>query len=131
MAVFVAFVALGMCAGAKASEPAAVFTERQASAGRAAFGERCASCHMPDLSGSNDVPPLAGKIFVGAWRTRTTKELIDYMSAAMPPGGPALPLETYVSIGAFVLKSNGAAAGAHALTASTVAAIGDLIAAGG
>ena len=39
------------------------FTAAQAAAGRAAYQERCASCHLPDLRGSNEAPPLAGAQF--------------------------------------------------------------------
>ena len=64
----------------------AVFTRVQADDGRALYRQRCSSCHMPDLSGSNDAPPLAGALFLSSWGARTTTDLIGYMSAAMPPG---------------------------------------------
>jgi hypothetical protein len=65
---------------------------------------------------------------MGTWAARTTKELLDYMSGAMPPGGPSLPAETYASIAAYILQSNGAVAGPEALSASTAARIGSLTA---
>jgi cytochrome c553 len=108
-----------------------VFTAEQASAGRSAYAASCASCHMPDLSGSNDVPPLAGQVFMSTWRTRSTKDLLDYMSASMPPGLSSLSTETYASIAAFILESNGASAGAQPLSATTDVAIASLIAARG
>src|SRR4051812_12311813 len=67
------------------SEP--VFTSDQAATGKVAFSKHCASCHMPDLSGDNDVPQLAGANFMNTWRRRSTRDLLDYMSTAMPPGG--------------------------------------------
>ena len=82
---------------------------------------------MPDLSGNNEVPQLAGVSFRTAWNDRTTKDLLDYMSANMPPSGSTLTADTYVSIAAFVLESNGAVAGETKLTASTAVAIGSLI----
>jgi len=106
---------------------ASVFTAEQAVAGKAEFLKTCAACHMPDLSGNNEVPQLAGVSFRSAWSGRTTKDLLDYMSANMPPGGSSLTAETYVSIAAFVLESNGAVAGEGKLTVSTAMAIGSLI----
>jgi mono/diheme cytochrome c family protein len=120
-------VASGTGLAGSAQVPAApVFTAQQASGGKAAFQKICATCHMPDLSGNNEIPPLAGVTFMGTWDARTTKELLDYMSGAMPPGGPSLPAETYASIAAYILQSNGAVAGPDALNASTAVRIGDL-----
>ena len=107
---------------------AAVFTAQQAAAGKVAYAKNCASCHMPDLSGNNEIPPLAGEAFKGTWGTRSTEDLFDYMSAAMPYGGPSLTTETYTLIAAYILQSNGAAAGTEALSASTVARIDSLTA---
>lgn len=111
-----------LCARQQA-QAASVFTAEQATAGKAAYAKNCASCHLPDLSGDNEIPPLAGKAFIGTWGARSTKDLFDYMSAAMPYGGPSLSTETYTSIAAYILESNGAAAGTEALTPSTVAPI--------
>jgi mono/diheme cytochrome c family protein len=97
----------------------AVFTAQQATEGKSAFAKTCASCHMPDLSGNNEVPPLSGPVFIGTWRDRTTKDLFEYMSTSMPPGGPALDTAAYLSIAAYILQANGGAAGGDAFTAST------------
>lgn len=107
--------------------PAPVFTIGQAAAGKTAYAKACASCHLPDLSGNNDVPPLAGTAFMSSWGTRTTKELFDYMSATMPPGGASLTADAYLSITAYVLQSNGAPAGSEAYTASTAVPIASLL----
>jgi mono/diheme cytochrome c family protein len=105
---------------------APVFTAEQATTGKAAYAKSCASCHLPDLSGNAEIPALAGKPFKEAWGARTTKELLDYMSAAMPYGGPSLPADTYLSILAYILQSNGAATGAQPLSASTTVRIDTL-----
>ena len=104
-----------------------VFTEQQADAGRSAYAKNCASCHMPDLSGNAEIPPLAGATFTGTWRTKTTKDLRDYMSAAMPYGAPSLEPDEYTLITAYILQSNGAVAGGEKFTASTAVQIGDVI----
>src|SRR5262245_19326256 len=102
------------------------FTAAQATAGRIAYQANCASCHLADLAGRGEAPPLAGPSFVNAWRTRTTKDLIEYMQATMPPNAATLPPEQYLAIASFILQSNGASAGAQPLTASTAVAIGSV-----
>ncbi len=109
---------------------AAVFTQRQADDGKAAYAARCASCHMPDLSGNNDVPALADANFLGTWGSRSTKELYDYTVGTMPPGGPPLSPEAGAAIVAHILRVNGAPSGEHALDASTAALIAHVTATG-
>src|SRR5689334_12964620 len=74
-----------LLSGQQASTP--VFTTPQAAAGRTAYMANCSSCHLPDLGGRNEAPALAGPNFMNTWGRRTTKDLFDYMSATMPPGG--------------------------------------------
>src|SRR5439155_14723887 len=81
---------------------------------------------LPDLAGRNEAPPLAGQTFMNAWRTRTTKDLVEYMQATMPPNAATLSAEQYLAIASFILQSNGAAAGAQPLTASAAIAIGSV-----
>jgi cytochrome c5 len=101
-----------------------VFTAEQASAGKVAYGRTCARCHMPDLGGTQDAPPLSGNRFLDTWRSRTTKQLFDVVLGTMPPGGPSvngdIKADTYVAILAYVLQSNGALPGETPLEASTV-----------
>jgi len=52
------------------------YTAAQAADGLAAYLTNCASCHLPDLSGRNEAPPLAGANFMNVWGSRTTSELI-------------------------------------------------------
>ena len=103
-----------------------VFTLEQAEEGRAAYARHCASCHMPDLSGDNERPPLVGASFMTTWGSRSTKEFLAYMSGAMPYGAPALDADTYASLTAYILRSNGATAGEERLSASTDVAIGSV-----
>src|SRR5687768_15841049 len=93
----------------------------QVAAGQASYKEHCASCHLPDLAGQNEAPQLAGGNFMNTWRARTTRDLIEYMQATMPPGRPSLADADYVNIAAFILRSNGAAMGAQPLLATTTA----------
>ena len=108
----------------QAAQPA--FTAAQVTAGQASYQANCASCHLPDLTGQNEAPQLAGPNFFRTWRERTTRDLIDYMSATMPPGQPSLGSEAYVNIAAFIMQRNGAAAGNEALRASAAVPIGSI-----
>jgi mono/diheme cytochrome c family protein len=105
-----------------------VFTAEQAAAGRAAYAKHCASCHMPDLSGNTEIPPLAGAVFIGTWGSRSTKDLFDYSAEAMPYGAPSLSPESYTAITAYILQANGGVAGPSALTGSTAVPISSVTA---
>ena len=59
--------------------PTPVFTAAQADAGRAAYQASCAACHLPDLTGRNEAPPLAGANFMNTWRTRSTRDLFEFI----------------------------------------------------
>ena len=111
----------------EAQEPRSqVFTTEQADAGRVAYTKHCASCHMPDLSGDNERPPLVGASFMTTWGSRSTKEFLAYMTGAMPYGAPALDADTYATLTAYILRSNGASAGSQALSTSTDVSIGSV-----
>src|SRR5262245_63829540 len=121
--VALAASAVALIAGQQTSAP--VFTSAQAAAGRTAYQANCASCHLPDLGGRNEAPPLAGPNFMNTWGRRTTRDLFDYMSATMPPGGSTLTADDFAAIVAFVLQSNGATPGAQAFATATEFAIAD------
>lgn len=108
-----------------------VFTAQQSDEGKTAYTARCASCHMPDLSGNNDVPALAGANFLGTWGSRSTRELYDYTVGTMPPGGPPLSPEVGAAVVAHILRINGARQGERALDASTAVPIARVTAASG
>ena len=101
-----------------------VFTAEQSSLGKVAYSRTCARCHMPDLGGTPDAPPLSGNRFLDTWGSRTTKQLFDFVMGAMPPGGPLvngdIEADTYAAILAYVLQSNGASPGETPLEPSTV-----------
>jgi alcohol dehydrogenase (cytochrome c) len=103
--------------GQAASGP---FTQAQATAGRQAFEDNCAACHLQDLSGTNDAPALAGTPFMGAWGKRTTVQLYSKISTTMPLGqGGSLSQKQYTDIVAYILTRNGARAGNAAFTPTT------------
>ena len=124
MATMVAGVAAALVASdgmavAGQQETERVFTAEQATAGKAVYGTACARCHMPDLGGTPDAPALTGTTFLDTWRARTTRDLFEFVSGSMPPGGASMSPETYAAILAYVLQSNGAASGGTRLEPST------------
>jgi alcohol dehydrogenase (cytochrome c) len=124
--LFAALCAIAIVSAQQTAPGPAVFTAEQATAGRAAYETSCASCHVADLGGRNEAPQLAGGDFMNAWRTRTAQDLVEFIQATMPPGGPPLGAEQYVNIVAYILQQNGAAAGTQPLTATTAAPIGSI-----
>jgi mono/diheme cytochrome c family protein len=124
-----ALVASGAALVAGQAPAPAVFTAQQARDGKAAYARSCASCHMPDLSGSNEIPALKGPTFTATWGARTTKDFFDYVSTAMPYSAPSLTTGEYTAITAYILESNGASAGTIPLTAATDVAIDGLVSA--
>ena len=122
----VTMATLGIALVAGQQPPSAVYTADQAAAGRAAYQANCASCHMPDLAGRSEAPPLAGANFMNGWRSRTTRDLFELIQSTMPPDGSNLTADQYLAIAAFILGSNGASAGAQPLTPTTAVAIGSI-----
>jgi alcohol dehydrogenase (cytochrome c) len=102
--------------------PAGPYTQGQAAAGRAIYQTNCAACHAGDLSG-REGPQLAGANFLAQWGDRTAGELINFMQSTMPPGGAALPGDSYINLAAFILDANSARAGNQTLAASSNATI--------
>jgi alcohol dehydrogenase (cytochrome c) len=101
------------------------YTVEQANAGRIAYQANCAACHLPDLQGSNEAPPLAGPNFMNSWRDRTTNDLFNRIRNTMPADNPgSIGDQASVSIVAYILQTNAAPAGTRALTPTTAVRIG-------
>src|SRR5260370_22104809 len=114
----------------RAQEPArtAPYTVEQGNAGCATYQVKCASCHLPDLKGSNEARPLLGANFVNMWRDRTASDLFNRIRNTMPVNDPgSLGDEEAVNIVAYLLQASGAAAGTQALTPGTMTPIGAVI----
>jgi len=111
---------------AQTSVVAGPFTEAQAQAGQAIYAGRCASCH----EAGGETIRLIGAGFTDVWRARTTRDLYTRIKTTMPFGNPGSLSDAEVtSVIAYILKSNGAAAGTAALTPATAVAINTIIAA--
>ncbi|QQS45872.1 MAG: PQQ-binding-like beta-propeller repeat protein [Acidobacteriota bacterium] len=94
-----------------------LYTQAQAERGKSLYGQHCASCHGQSLEGT-PASPLAGERFLAKWSDRTLDELYFITKMQMPYGKPdSLPAQQYLDIVAFMLASNGYAAGERELTA--------------
>ncbi len=113
----VAAVALALApSSAPAQLASAAYTAAEAEAGRGVYDRSCASCHMPNLSGQFEAPELAGASFRGTWGDRPVAELLDLVTATMPPAAPgSLDPAAYSSAVAYILQENGVVAGTVAL----------------
>ncbi|MGH9557762.1 MAG: c-type cytochrome, partial [Bryobacteraceae bacterium] len=109
------------------AQTAGPFTAQQAASGRAAYQANCQGCHLPDLSGRNEAPQLAGANFFNTWENRSTRDLFSLIQTSMPPDNAgALDTATYADLVAFILQSNGARSGSVSLSASTDVRIGSI-----
>ena len=118
-----ALLGLTMVASGQQAPRPGVYTAEQAAAGRAVYTASCAGCHLPDLGGRNEAPPLVGPNFLNAWGGETTGDLFELIAKTMPPGGANLSADAYLAVTAFILQANGAQAGTQPLTATTSASI--------
>lgn len=101
------------------------FTADQANAGRALYQSTCTSCHLADMKGTFEAPPLAGPNFMNTWRNRPASDLVSRIRNSMPLTSPgSLSEQDAVNLVAFILQSNGATASTQALTAGSLVPIG-------
>jgi S-disulfanyl-L-cysteine oxidoreductase SoxD len=104
-------------AAAKTTEDG-VYTDAQAARGKAQYTQSCATCHMDDLSGSGQAPPLAGDAFSSVWDGHTVSELFDLTRTTMPQDNPgSLTPDQYVDIITYLFKANNLPSGKDDLKA--------------
>lgn len=84
-----------------------VFSADQAKRGQTVYVAECAKCHLDDLSGGKDSPPLAGDDFMNGWKGKTVAELFDEVRMTMPFDGPGkLTAEQYADVLAYIFSAN-------------------------
>lgn len=111
-----AAVALLMLSGPVAAAPS--FTAAQFAAGRVAYARACGLCHGANLQGGAAVA-LSGSAFARTWGDGRHQgaDFFDAIARQMPKGAPGSVSEAdNLAIAAFILGSNGYAAGEAALT---------------
>jgi len=120
----IVFGAAAAFMSAQQAPAAASFTAAQATSGRAAYDQNCASCHGP--AGRNGTAPvLAGPEFFGGWSTRPVRDLISTIQTTMPTDRPGqLREEVYLDIVAYILQVNGRTPGDQMLTVNSAGNVG-------
>jgi len=120
-ALLVATVALVPIAALSAPSVKSLYSEAQATEGATLYAQRCAMCHGKTLEGTWEIPTLKGR-FLNNWNHAPVARLFDYVSKAMPQMAPgSLTPDQNAKIVAYILKENGAPAGATALPTDTAA----------
>ncbi len=127
--VYLISLLLGLLLVCPAAQSAGeVYTEAQAIRGKSLFDEQCAECHHMTLRGSGHGPELAGPNFRARWDGRSLAELVQYTRERMPPTRPdSLSSTDYAALVAYMLKTNGAAAGDTAVAADAGLQVGEAI----
>jgi mono/diheme cytochrome c family protein len=111
----------GLTASARAAAAAkttndGIYTAEQAKRGNALYGQSCANCHMDDLSGSGQAPPLAGDVFMANWEGRSLGDLFDITRSTMPLNQPgSMSTQEYVDVVMYMLQANGYPTGSDEL----------------
>jgi quinoprotein glucose dehydrogenase len=91
-----------------------VYTEAQATRGKALYSQECASCHGGELTGGEMAPPLAGGEFMAGWDGLTIGDLFERVRISMPQNAPgSLSGQQNADILAFMFSSNKFPAGAE------------------
>ena len=81
-----------------------VYSTPQADRGEARFKTSCSSCHTASS--------FSGGAFAERWSGQTLGQVFDFISNVMPENDPgSLKAEEYVSVMAFILRTNGYPAG--------------------
>lgn len=109
-----------VAAQAPKSQWEGVYSEDQAKRGDALYGEHCAACHGPDLSGGEIAPALSGGEFAANWNDLTLGDLFERIRISMPQGDPGgVSRAQKADILAFLLSGGGYPAGAGELPSQT------------
>ncbi len=86
-----------------------IYTKDQAAKAVPQFDKFCAKCHDPAKvpAGKKPAPPLAGEVFLDAWKDRTVAELLENIFTTMPnDGATALTKEETADLVALILQQN-------------------------
>jgi mono/diheme cytochrome c family protein len=79
----------------------------QQARGKMLYMDKCSSCHMENLKGTTETPPLTGDMFWMNWETYSANNLVEQVRTTMPEDNPgSLMRQEYVDIIAYILKTN-------------------------
>jgi quinoprotein glucose dehydrogenase len=84
-----------------------IYTEEQATRGKALYSQECSSCHGGELTGGEMAPPLAGGEFMAGWDGLTVGDLFERVRISMPQNAPgSLSGQQNADILSFVFNAN-------------------------
>ena len=98
----------------------AVYSDAQAKRGEEKYGQYCAKCHGPDLSGADAAPALMGAEFNSGWNDLSVGDLFERLRVTMPADKPgSVSRQDNADVVAFLLAKNGFPAGDAELPTQT------------
>ena len=84
-----------------------IYTEEQATRGKALYSQECSSCHGGELTGGEMAPPLAGGEFMAGWDGLTVGDLFERIRISMPQNSPgSLSGQQNADILSFIFSAN-------------------------
>jgi S-disulfanyl-L-cysteine oxidoreductase SoxD len=84
-----------------------IYTDEQATRGKALYSQECSSCHGGELTGGEMAPPLAGGEFMAGWDGLTVGDLFERIRISMPQNAPgSLSGQQNADILAFIFNAN-------------------------
>lgn len=86
-----------------------LYSSAQANRGQTLYDKKCASCHMPDLSGGGDeaAAVLRGADFFAQWNNKSVGDIFKTIGEGMPKDAPgSLSGSEVADVVAFLLKKN-------------------------
>jgi quinoprotein glucose dehydrogenase len=84
-----------------------IYTEEQATRGKALYAQECSSCHGGELTGGEMAPPLAGGEFMAGWDGLTVGDLFERIRISMPQNAPgSLSGQQNADILAFIFSAS-------------------------
>jgi quinoprotein glucose dehydrogenase len=84
-----------------------VYSEAQATRGKALYITHCASCHQEGLQGADLAPALKGEDFILRWVDHPMQEMVERVATTMPQDAPnSLKPQETVDIVAYMLQVN-------------------------
>jgi mono/diheme cytochrome c family protein len=93
-----------------------VYSADQAAHGKDVYSQQCAACHLEDMSGSGEAPPLAGEGFTDSWQGHSVNELDQAVLNTMPLDNPgSLDPNDALAIVTYIFQKNNFPAGKDAL----------------
>ncbi len=119
-----AFMALSDTTSGQAKPTPFTFTQAQVDHGAQLYEAGCQGCHGAGLTGGPGGPALNSPAFRSRWRTQPSDALFRFLREKMPPQAPgSLSDKDYGDVMAYLVRTNGAKAGAAAAEPATLAAM--------